>query len=151
MADLIRSKETERDADWQDISVLEEIQDARLLARAQRGEISLEEALGSLRSRAGFAGYLQAGLLVATDRIQGVVSATINPVTQALLLPFAPEAKLSSGSLFVIEPVIVERLRRLTGASPLHLSLVEVVRRRYMRFRKEADGADKAALRKRLQ
>jgi hypothetical protein len=29
--------------------------------------------------------------------------------------------------------------------------LIEVVRRRYMRFRKEADRADKAALRKRLQ
>lgn len=32
--DLIRSKETERESDWQDIGLLEEIRDARLLARA---------------------------------------------------------------------------------------------------------------------
>ena len=34
LSDLIRSKETEREGDWTDVSLLEEIQDARKLAQA---------------------------------------------------------------------------------------------------------------------
>jgi hypothetical protein len=36
-----------------------------------------------------------------------------------------------------IEPVVLARLRTTPPASPLHLALVEVVRRRYIAFRKE--------------
>jgi hypothetical protein len=37
LPDLIRSKETERTSDWQDIAVLEEILDGRLLAQVASG------------------------------------------------------------------------------------------------------------------
>jgi len=37
LPDLIKSKETERAVDWQDISVLEEFHDARMLAQAESG------------------------------------------------------------------------------------------------------------------
>ena len=46
-----------------------------------------------------------------------------------------------------IEPVILARLRTTPAGSPLHLGLVEVVRRRYIVFRKEADRRDKERIR----
>src|SRR5439155_26678820 len=39
LPDLIRSKETERDADWQDVSALEDFLDSRLLAGVRGGEV----------------------------------------------------------------------------------------------------------------
>jgi hypothetical protein len=48
LPDLIRSKETERETDWQDIAFLEEFLDARLLAQSSAGRSALaaEEAAG---------------------------------------------------------------------------------------------------------
>jgi len=48
-----------------------------------------------------------------------------------------------------IEPVVLARLRTTAPASPLHLGLVEVVRRRYIAFRKDADRRDKQMIRAR--
>jgi hypothetical protein len=50
LPDLIRSKETERTMDWQDIAVLEEFLDFRMLARTETGDLSLGEAIGGIRS-----------------------------------------------------------------------------------------------------
>jgi hypothetical protein len=46
----------------------------------------------------------------------------------------------------VIEPVIESRLRIVRPASPLHLTLVEAVRRQYRLAAQAADRADKEAV-----
>jgi hypothetical protein len=144
--DLIRSKETERDADWQDVTVLEQFLDARLLTRVRSGTVPVEEALASLRSQTGLLGYLEAGLLTAPNA-GAALARTTNPVTQTILIPFAPPDALASEPGTPIEPVVLARLRATPPASPLHLALVEVVRRRYIAFRKDVDRRDKEMIR----
>lgn len=145
LADLIRSKETERDTDWQDVAVLEQLLDARLLAGVRAGSVSANEALASLRSQTGLLGYLEAGYLTAPNA-GAALPRTKNPVTQTLLIPFAPDAPVPP-PVTPIEPVVLARLRTTAPASPLHLALVEVVRRRYIAFCKDADRRDKEMIR----
>ena len=71
-----------------------------------------------------------------------------HPVTQALLLPFAPAATLAKTTP-AIEPVVVDRLRIVSPTSPLHLTLVEAVRRQYRHFKQAEDRRDKDAVRAR--
>ena len=145
LADLIRSKETERDADWQDVAALEQFLDARLLTRVRSGTVPAGEALPSLRSQTGLLGYLEAGFLTAQNA-GAALPRTTNPVTQTILIPFAPDTPVPQpGTL--IEPVVLARLRTTPPASPLHLALVEVVRRRYIAFRKDLDRRDKDMIR----
>jgi hypothetical protein len=146
LADLIRSKETERDTDWSDVAVLEQFLDARLLARVRAGASEPAEALAALRSRAGFEAWLAEGLLADAGVVSSALARATLPVTQAFLLPYAPAAAPAEPVL-PIEPVILARLRTTAPASPLHLSLVEVIRRRYIAFRKETDRKDKEAIR----
>lgn len=147
LGDLIRSKETERDADWQDVSVLEDFLDSRLFAKLTRREYETAAALAQLRSRAGFGSYFRHGALADSTAVSAALAATTNPITQSYLVPFAPDTPLSDASLFAIEPVVLDRLRRLDGGSLLHLSLTEVVRRRYILFRKDIDRRDKESIR----
>jgi hypothetical protein len=149
LPDLIRSKETEGDVDWQDVNMLEEFLDARLLARLGRGEVDLVAALAQLRSRAGFGDYLRSGALADKKAVAAALARATNPITQAYLIPIAPEVELSAASILPIEPVVLIRLRSLEAGAPLHLALVEVVRRRYILFRKEIDRRDKEAIRRR--
>jgi hypothetical protein len=147
LSDLIRSKETERDADWQDVAALEQFLDARLLARLRSGHVSAEEALASLRSQSGLLGYLEAGFVTAENAKAALATAT-NPMTQSFLIPAAPDAATAQAEV-PIEPVVLSRLRATPPASPLHLGLVEVVRRRYIAARKDADRRDKEMIRAR--
>jgi hypothetical protein len=147
LADLIRSKETERDADWQDVATLEQLLDARLLARVRSSTVPAEEALASLRSQTGLLGYLEAGFLTAQNA-GAALQRTSNPVTQTFLIPFASDASVPE-PVTPIEAVVLDRLRTTPPASPLHLALVEVVRRRYIAFRKEVDRRDKEMVRAR--
>jgi hypothetical protein len=64
LPDLIRSKETEREIDWQDIAFLEEFLDARLLAQASAGQIPLVAAIAQIRSRRGFESLVLQGRLI---------------------------------------------------------------------------------------
>src|SRR5262249_6197943 len=57
LPDLIRSKETERTSDWQDVDLLEEFLDARHLARVKDGLMAVSDALGVLRSRVAVGGF----------------------------------------------------------------------------------------------
>jgi hypothetical protein len=145
LADLIRSKEMERDADWQDVAALEQFLDARLLARVRAGTVAAEQTLAALRSQSGLLGYLEAGCLTGPSAA-AALPRTTNPVTQTFLIPFAPDAPVPP-AVTPIEPVVLARLRTTAPASPLHLALVEVVRRRYIAFRKDADGRDKETIR----
>jgi hypothetical protein len=121
---LIRSKETERNGDWQDVSVLEEFLYARLLAQVERGGLPLDVA----STRAA----------LAEARLS---------ITQAYLLPSVPDTPALSSLPVPIEPIILNRLRTVTPGSALHLALVEAVRRQYKVAAQAADRANKQATR----
>lgn len=146
LPDLIRSKETERDKDWRDVIVLEQILDAQLIARVRAGETTLAQALGKLRSRTGFDTYLAEGFFEDEQALAAALAETSSPVTQAYLIPFAPLAATAQ-PIFPIEPVILEKLKGVAPGSSLHHSLVEILRRRYIAFCKQVDRADKEAIR----
>jgi hypothetical protein len=146
LPDLIRSKETEREVDWQDVAVLEEFHDARSLAGLSAGTAGVAEALAELRSRRGLEGYLAAGHLGNPAVVEQALSLARLSITQACLLPFAPNATLPIPGV-PLEPVIVNRLRTVSPASPLHLTLLEAVRRQYKLAAQAADRADKERIR----
>jgi hypothetical protein len=123
LPDLIRSKETERDKDWNDVLVLERVLDARLLARVRSGQNGLAAALALLRSRAGFESYLAEGMLADTQAVASALGTTSLPITQAFLLPLAP-ASTPASPVYPIGSVVLERLRTVAPGSALHLSLV---------------------------
>ncbi len=146
LPDLIASKETERTFDWQDIDVLEEFLDARHLARVNGGLMIVPAALTLLRSRIGLEGFLRAGHLGDPQIVSLALQHAVHPITQALLLPFSPESTLPE-SKPVIEAVVVNRLRTVPATSPLHVTLVEAVRRQYRAYKQAADRRDKEAIR----
>src|SRR5262245_33811798 len=146
LPDLIRSKETERTSDWQDVDLLEEFHDARPLAWVKDGLLGVSDALASLRSRVGLEGCLQAGHFSNTAVVSEALQRATHPVTQALLLPFAPASAVAETSP-AIEPVVANRLRTVATASPLHLTLVEAVRRQYRVVKQAVDRKDKEAIR----
>jgi hypothetical protein len=146
LPDLIRSKETERTRDWQDVDVLVGLLDARNLARVKDGLMEVSTALASLQSRVGLEAFLQAGHLSNPQNVSLALQGTAFPVTQALLLPFSPGSPLSQTTP-AVEPVVVKRLRSAVPASPLHLALVEVVRRQYQAYKQAVDRRDKEAIR----
>lgn len=148
LADLIRAKETEREKDWVDIQYLEEVQDSRLAVAVRDGRLPLPSALASLRSRRGLESHLQVGNLADGKSVAEAITRAKNPVTLALLLPSVPEMPVPAAG---IEPAIENRLRNLPSGSPLHLTLVEAVRRRYKQDAIAADKADKQAARERLR
>jgi hypothetical protein len=143
LPDLIRSKETERAADWRDVAVLEEFLDSRRLARAATGEVTVAEALCGIRSRSGFEAALQQGFFAEVGDVEHALCAASLATTQAFLLPFVPAATNPPVTTPAIEPVILSRLRTVSPASPLHLTLVEAVRRQYRLAAQAADKADK--------
>lgn len=148
LPDLIRSKETERSKDWDDVSYLEECLDARIHARQAAGAIPLADALAQLRSRRGFDTYLAEMAFSDGPAVRNALEHTANPVTQAFLLPWAPEA-IALRPVVPIEPLVERKLRSVAPASPLHRSLVEVVRRQYKVACQGRDRADKEAVRAR--
>jgi hypothetical protein len=79
LPDLIRSKETERFSDWQDVEVLEEFLDARNLARVKDGLMDVSTALASLQSRVGLEAFLQAGRLSIPQDVSPALQRTVFP------------------------------------------------------------------------
>jgi hypothetical protein len=57
-----------------------------------------------------------------------------------------PEA-IAATPVVAMEPLVEQKLRSIAPASPLHRSLVEVVRRQYKVFCQDRDRADKEAIR----
>jgi hypothetical protein len=147
LPDLIRSKETERARDWQDISILEEFLDARWVAGLAAGTTEPVAALAGLRSRRGFESLLRQGLFNHRTQVEQAIKQAMLSVTQAYLLPFVPDLTELPAPTVPPEAIILKRLRSVAPSSPLHLSLVEVVRRQYMTAMQAADRADKEAIR----
>jgi hypothetical protein len=145
LSDLIRSKETERETDWQDVAALEEIHDGRLLHQATAGTISVAQALARLRSRRGLESFLHSGYLKDPAVVGQALLQTQVSITQAIVLPCA--GAIPPTSTVPMEPVVVSRLRTVAPVSALHLALIEVVRRQYKLAVQNADAADKQAIR----
>jgi hypothetical protein len=127
--------------------VLEEFLDARHVARARAGAAEPRAVLSQLRSRRGFESCWREGFFADPAPVRQALAETALPVTQAYLLPLVPDARELPPTPVTIEPVVLERLRSVAPASPLHLSLVELVRRQYKAARQAADRADKQAIR----
>lgn len=145
LPDLIRSKETEREDDWRDVSLLEEILDNRHHARAKdrNGQVS---ALANLRSRRGYRRAELAGWLVQPALVAEALNAARHPITRAFLIPFAePTLRTRAEG---IPDLIAKPLQKVKAGSDKHLALVEAFRRWYQQQARAADRADKARIRR---
>lgn len=111
LPDLIRSKETEPGSDWQDITFLEEFLDARLLAQAGARQDALVAAIAQVRSARGFQSLLHQGHLSDPALVKQALAATPFSITQAYLLPCAPDVQDLPPVTAPIEPVVLARLR----------------------------------------
>lgn len=150
LPDLIRSKETERENDWQDISFLEETLDQRNLAAIKSGG-SMVAALSALRSVRGLELAVSAGLLTDSANAEAALIAAGNPITQAFLLPFAPmlESELPANEL--LPPPFRQHLKLTDPLIARHLAMVEAVRLRYKRAMQEIDRKEKDEHRKKRE
>lgn len=149
LPDLIRSKETERDGDWDDIKILEEILDQRRIAQAkQSGDVVA--ALTTLRSLRGLDMAFRAGLLTDSLVAATALRNANNPITQALLLPFAPEAAPEIPDSEALVALLRENLAQATPCSTRHQLLIEAVRLRYKRAMQAIDRQEKINRRKQL-
>jgi hypothetical protein len=108
--------------------------------------MTVPEALALLRSRIGLESFLQAGHLADPQAVSLALQRAAHPVTLALLLPFSSASPLPE-TVPAIEPIIVNRLRTAVTASPLHLTLVEAVRRQYRVCKQAEDRKDKETIR----
>ena len=146
LPDLIRSKETEREGDWQDVALLEEILDQRTLAAARRGEVAPSGAAGLIRSRRGFAEARAAGVYADPPALPAAARACRHPVPLAYLAPLLPASDRASAlAAFpaLADPPVAEPLAGVPFGGDRHVGLVEVVRRRYRRDAMERDRREK--------
>ena len=110
LPDLIRSKETEREGDWADVSLLEEILDDRHLAQATiSGDPST--LLSSIASRRGFERTLNLGLLADHEAVRSSAQRCEHPVSFAFLLPFAADSPQPASLRFKIDEAFLAPLR----------------------------------------
>jgi hypothetical protein len=147
LGDLIRSKETERASDWQDVALLEEIRDGRNVAAArQTGDYT--RALAELRSRKGFEALFASDPPPDLVAVRAAVAPGANPITVAFLAPYLAGEVVPVHFEGVIGEVIAGPVRAAPPSSARHLALVEAVRRLYKQGAIAADRADKEAARR---
>lgn len=144
IADLIRSKETERESDWQDIARLEEVQDDRNLAALGSSPDAQLRLLAHLRSRRGMDRVIGQQLLGDADLRTRALRESAHWATQAFLLPLVPRSERPSAGLAVIVTVLAA-LDSVEFGSDRHFGLVEICRLAYKRRAIEVDRADKQA------
>jgi hypothetical protein len=142
--DLIHSKETEREDDWRDVALLEEIADERL-AHAGQDDEAIVRRLASLRSRRGLERALAERLQARAGRLLDAAAARLrNPVSAAFLAPFRPNRDTSyPGASGPIAQLLGSALRTVEPGTARHLALTEAVRRLYRQAAIAADRADK--------
>lgn len=142
LADLLRSKETERERDWLDVDKLEEIADDRAFANAVTPD-RVVTALANLRSRRGFDRAGDDGHFADRAAVEAAVRATAHPVSLAYLLPLAPSIVPAAAVMAAIEPSLLAGLRAVAFGTSKHLLLPELVRRSYRRRAIRIDRDDK--------
>jgi hypothetical protein len=141
LPDLMRSKETERESDWHDIALLEEILDDRHGAAIAATCDGLFKFLSSLRSRRGMDFAIEQKLTANRDEVVRALTSGCHPVTCAFLYPFAlDQSKRGKG---ILPPTIAALLSTVVGGSPKHFAIVEIARRDYKRAAMDRDRADK--------
>ena len=150
LPDLIRSKETERENDWQDISFLEEILDQRNLNQAKNAE-EIIAAIANLRSMRGLESAIEKGFLKNLNDVETALRTAKNPITRAFLLPFAPNLEAELPNDEMLPSAFRKHLKLVEPSGSRHLALVEAVRLRYKRASQEIDRADKDEHRKKQQ
>jgi hypothetical protein len=142
LADLLRSKETERESDWADIALLEEIQDARNLSAAF-DRVGLERFLSELRSRRGFERGMTAGCFADRAAVERSATKAQHPVAFAFLAPLVKHLPQSAQPQPAIDSALLSKLFDTTFGDARHLAMVEIVRRGHKRRAMETDRQDK--------
>jgi hypothetical protein len=142
LKDLIRSKETERESDWSDVAILEEVLDGRHLAHAESAEGQVR-FLSNLRSRRGFEDGLRRGSFGAEEVVRQAIAECRHPVSFAFLMPFVGDAAQPEDLLVKVDEAYLSPLRKAEPGGAKHVALVEVVRRAYKRWATDADRRDK--------
>lgn len=141
--DLIRSKQTEREDDWRDVSLLEEIADDRAFAAATDDEAKLS-AIARLRSRRGYELAVRSGLLEDAERLQIVVRTVDDAITLAYLAPHLRETVVpADDTAESLRQLLHGPLRRVAPGSLRHLALVEAARRLHRAHAMALDRQDK--------
>jgi hypothetical protein len=140
LPDLIHSKETERESDWLDVALLEEILDGRNLARAANATEKIL-ALANLRSRRGYRLAETQGLFGDPSMLAAALSRAQNPISKAFLFPFVPQSPAEEAA--GIPTFMVDPLLQVPPGSSRHMALVEAIRRVYRQRAVAADRADK--------
>ena len=144
LPDLLKSKETERETDWSDIALLEEIQDGRNFAALQKDPRLVSVFVTNLRSRRGMDQAIDAGLPNDPALIRETIAACTHPAAFAFWIALAPSTS-SSIVIPMIEPTTLASLRSATFGTAKHFALIEICRRAYKRRAIELDRADKQA------
>lgn len=143
LADLIRSKETEREDDWRDVRLLEEIADERLLASASDGA-AIATALASLRSRKGFELAIERSLYGDRALVENAARQVTHALPAALIAPLSdPECFPVPEDQRALMAPFIRALSAAPFASARHLALSEAIRRVYQTRAREADRIDK--------
>jgi hypothetical protein len=142
LPDLIRSKETERESDWRDVSLLEEILDARNLAGVQDAA-STAHALSQLRSRRGFRQALAERRFEQPSVVLQAFQAATSPITRAWLCPAIDSEEISVLDSGMIGEILAGPIRHTSLGSNRHHALVDAVRRLYKSAAIAADRGDK--------
>ena len=140
LPDLIRSKETERESDWLDVALLEEILDARNLARCFQAK-EIVAALANLRSMRGFRTAHNRGLLGDRSIVSQALGIASNPISRSILIPFASATRPENAE--GIPDFMIDALRKVTPGTMRHLAVVEALRRIYRQNAMAVDRVDK--------
>jgi hypothetical protein len=90
--------------------------------------------------------FARIGQLASAEVVREAIAKSTLAITQALLLPYAPDSELPDASVR-IEPVVLSRLRSVDPGSRLYFALVEIVRRQHRKAREAADKLDKERIR----
>jgi hypothetical protein len=139
LADMMKSKETERESDWNDIGLLEEIQDDRNRIASQTAPIARISLLSALRSRRGMDHAMERGLMVDREVVTKAIVQCKYPVTCAFLYPYA----MQHAQTGLLSHDFTSLLSSVPPGSAKHFAMVEIVRRDYKRKAMERDRMDK--------
>jgi hypothetical protein len=150
LADLIKSKETERESDWRDIEALEEVLDERNFGALDDSPESRVHLLRNLRSRRGMRRAMTSRLLDNREVVRRALADSTHPGTAAFLLPKVPAPRQADPRIS-IEPTVRSSLESAVFGSPIHFALIEICRRAYKRSAMDLDRADKQARLKEFQ
>jgi hypothetical protein len=148
LADLLRRKETERESDWQDIALLEEVHDSRLLSQIAT-PVAIRNCLSGLRSRRGFERARDQRLFDDDVAATEAAGHCRHPVSFSFLCPLLSDAQPPPTLLAQIEPSLLLSLQQVAFGSRRHIGLSEIVRRAYKRLAIDRDRQDKQEIRQR--